>query len=420
LTTSGYFAIIETLKKMISPLKKLSLIIIALLVVGSSFFIGFFTGIQKEKDSASPQPLPISIEEGKPTEIDFSIFWDVWNTINEKYVATNGPDDTEKVYGAVAGLVGSLDDPYSVFFPPKESEYFESEIQGKFEGVGMEVSMRDDILTVVAPLKDTPAEKAGIQAGDKVIKIDDTITTNLTVDESVDLIRGEGGTTVTLTIIREGEDEPIEIDVVRGVIEIPTITTKARDDGVFVIELYSFSATSPNLFRGALREFIESGDDKLILDLRNNPGGYMEAAIDMASWFLPAGKAVVRETFRDGEEDVYRSKGYNIFTENLKFVILINQGSASASEILAGALSEYDKATLVGEKSFGKGSVQELISITENTSLKITVAKWLTPNGISISKEGLTPDVKVEFTKEDFEAGIDPQLEKAVEILQGM
>ncbi len=387
--------------------------------MGSSFFAGILIGIQKEKASIPPQPLPIGIDEGIPPEVTFSIFWDVWNKINEKYVTLNGPTDTEKIYGAIEGLVGSLDDPYSVFFPPKESEYFESEIQGKFEGVGMEVSMRDDVLTVVAPLKNTPAEKAGVKAGDKVIKIDDTTTMNLTVDESVDLIRGEGGTTVILTIVREDENEPIKISVVRGVIEIPTIKTEARKDGVFVIELYSFSATSPYLFRSALREFIESGYDKLVLDLRNNPGGYMEAAIDMASWFLPAGKIVVKETFRDNEEGkIYRSKGYDIFTDNLKFVILINQGSASASEILAGALSEYKKATLVGEKSFGKGSVQELIPITDKTSLKITVAKWLTPNGISISKEGLTPDVKVEFTKEDFEAGIDPQLEKAVEILQ--
>jgi len=392
---------------MISPAKKFVLILVALIALGGSFFAGVLIGIQKEKASIPPQPLPTGIDEGIPPEITFSIFWDVWNKINEKYVTLNGPTDTEKIYGAIEGLVGSLDDPYSVFFPPKESEYFESEIQGKFEGVGMEVSMRDDILTVVAPLKNTPAEKAGIKAGDKVIKIDDTTTMNLTVDESVDLIRGEGGTTVVLTIVRGDENEPIKISVVRGVIEIPTIKTEAREDGVFVIELYSFSATSSYLFRDALREFIESGYDKLVLDLRNNPGGYMEAAIDMASWFLPAGKTVVKETFRDDEEEkIYRSKGYDIFTDNLKFAILINQGSASASEILAGALSEYDKATLVGEKSFGKGSVQELIPITEKTSLKITVAKWL------------TPDVKVEFTKEDFEAGRDPQLEKAVKILK--
>ena len=282
--------------------------------------------------------------------------------------------------------------------------------------------MTDDVLTVIAPLKDTPAEKAGVQAGDKIIAIDDTFTAKLTVDESVNLIRGEGGTPVKLTIVRDGEKEPIEIEIIRGRIEIPTIKTTSRDDGIFVIELYSFTATSPALFKNALREFIKSGDNRLVLDLRNNPGGYLDAAVDIASWFLPVGKIVVRETSRDPalEEKVYRSKGYDIFNKNLKFVILINQGSASASEILAGALSEYGKATLVGEKSFGKGSVQELIPIDKNSSLKITVAKWLTPNGVSISKNGLTPDIKVEFTKEDFEAKKDPQLEKAVEVLKNM
>ena len=402
--------------------KKIFLITIASALVAGSFFAGVFIGVEKEKQviSASTEKLPKNIEEGKPQDVDFSIFWDVWNKINEKYVSTDGPSDQDKVYGAISGLVNSLDDPYSVFFPPKESEYFESEIRGNFEGVGMEIGIRDKILTVIAPLKGTPAELAGVLAGDKIIKVDDTPTLGLTIDESVDLIRGERGTKVLLTIIREGVDEPIEIEVTRDTIEIPTINTEARDDGIFVITLYSFSANSPYLFKDALREFVESGYDKLLLDLRNNPGGYMEAAVDMASWFLPAGKVVVRETSRDGSENekVYRSKGYNIFNNNLKFVILINQGSASASEILAGALSEYGKATLVGEKSFGKGSVQELIPVTDETSLKITIARWLTPNGVSISKNGLEPDIKVEFTKEDFEAGRDPQLEKAVEILK--
>jgi len=407
---------------MVSSVKKSLLIVIALFVVGSSFFAGVFVGIKNESENRPPQPLPAGVGQGKPGAVDFSIFWDTWNTINKKYVTLDGPTDTDKIYGAISGLVASLDDPYSVFLPPKESEYFESEIQGSFEGVGIEIGIRDDILTVIAPLKDTPAEKSGIQSGDKIIKIDETITSGLTVDDSVGIIRGKGGTVVAFTVVRDGVAEPFEIKVVRGVIDIPTINTKSRPDGVFVIELYSFSSTSPYLFRNALREFVESGDSKLILDLRNNPGGFMEASIDMASWFLPAGKVVVREASRDDgtEEKVYRSKGYNIFNDNLKFVILINQGSASASEILAGALSEQGKATLVGKKSFGKGSVQELVPITDDTSLKITVARWLTPDGVSISKEGLTPDVEVDFTKEDLDAGRDPQVEKAAEILNGM
>ncbi|GMQ95217.1 MAG: S41 family peptidase [Patescibacteria group bacterium] len=404
---------------MLSPLKRLTLLIIAVFVVGSSFSAGFYArelGIW-----GAVETLPQGAEETRFAEIDFSAFWEVWDLVNEKHVSSNGPTDQEKVWGAVSGLVGSLDDPYTVFFPPREAEYFESEVRGNFEGVGMEIGIRDKVLTVVAPLKGTPAERAGVRAGDKVIKIDDTSTFSLTIDESVDLIRGERGTPVVLTIVREGEDEPFEVEIIRDVINIPTISTEKRDDGVFVIQLYNFSASSPSLFRSALREFVESKYDKLVLDLRNNPGGYLEASIDMASWFLPAGKVVVRETSRGAnDEKLYRSKGYNIFSDDLKFAILINRGSASASEILAGALSEYGKATLIGEKTFGKGSVQELIPVTEGSSLKITIARWLTPSGISISGNGLTPDIEVEITKEDIEEGKDPQLERAIEVLLGV
>jgi len=281
----------------------------------------------------------------------------------------------------------------------------------------MEIGKRDGVLTVIAPLKGTPAEKAGIKPGDKIIKINGKSTADFNTDQAVKLIRGKSGTAVKITISREGVGKLMDINVVRGNINIPTIKTEIKGD-VFVISLYSFSATSPSLFRNALRKFIESKKNKLILDLRGNPGGYLEAAVDMASWFLPAGKVVVTEDYGPNKEKiVHRSKGYNIFNNNLKLVILVNGGSASASEILAGALQEYGIATLVGTKTFGKGSVQELINVTKNTSLKVTVAKWLTPNGISISKNGLTPDIKVGITEAQFKKGLDPQLNKAIEIL---
>jgi len=284
--------------------------------------------------------------------------------------------------------------------------------------VGMEIVAQEGAITVISPLKESPAEKAGLLAGDKIIKVGDKETSSLTTEEAVQLIRGPKGTAVSFTVFRDGRKEPFEVSVTRDVINIPTLDTRELPDGIFVIELYSFTADSPNLFRGALREFIQSGQSKLILDLRGNPGGYLEAAIDMASWFLPPGKAVVRESFSgEKEEKVYRSKGYDIFNENLRFVILVDGGSASASEILAGALAEHGKATLVGSKTFGKGSVQELVSITRETSLKITIARWLTPNGISISNEGITPSVVVERTLKDIENDRDPQLLKAIELL---
>jgi carboxyl-terminal processing protease len=240
----------------------------------------------------------------------------------------------------------------------------------------------------------------------------------LSIDKAISLIRGEIGTTVTLTIFRDGEKDSREIKIVRDIINTPTVETKLRPDGVFVITLYSFSANSADLFRNALKEFTAAKTDKLILDLRGNPGGYLDSAVSMASRFLPSGKPVVLEDYGNNKKQkTYRSEGYNVFDNKLKFVILIDKGSASASEILAGAMQDYGIAKLVGEQSYGKGSVQEVVNITPDTILKITIAKWLTPKGTSISLKGLTPDYKVDFTQKDVDAKKDPQMDKAVELL---
>ncbi|MBX4216086.1 S41 family peptidase [Candidatus Parcubacteria bacterium] len=387
-------------------------------VIGVSFGLGYYAGhafpdIDKVTSLYNKEPAAV-IAPGT----DFSPFWKAWNVLNEKFITFKSTTtDQEKVWGAIQGLAASFGDPYTVFFPPEEAKSFEASISGEFTGVGMEIGIRDKTLTVIAPLKDTPAARAGIKAGDKILKIDGTPTAEMTVEKAVSLIRGPKGTSVALSLFREGRTEPLDVKVTRDTIAIPTIDTEKREDGIFVIKLYSFSANSPSLFRTALEEFAASGSDKLILDLRNNPGGYLEAAVDMASWFLPAGKTVVIEESKEkGEDKVFRSKGYNIFSDKLKMVILVNQGSASASEILAGALSEHGIAKLVGERTFGKGSVQELVEITPDTSLKVTVARWLTPKGISISEGGLKPDVEVAAAKESGTTR-DPQLDKAVQIL---
>jgi len=384
------------------------------------FNLGFYFGNESSAESRAQGVANTSL--GIPQGVtDFSSFWKVWNIIDEKFVPTNDEvvaDSQERMYGAIQGLAASLGDPYTTFFPPVESEMFESTIRGNFGGVGMEVGMRDGVLTVIAPLKDTPAEKAGVRSGDIIIAIDDELTQGSSVDESVQKIRGEIGTKVILTMMREGVEESFDVEIVRDTINIPTLDTELRPDGIFVISLYNFSAQSANLFRDALDEFIDSGSKKLILDLRGNPGGFLEASVDIASWFLPAGKVIVMEDFGGNDENKqYRSKGYDVFDETLDFVILIDGGSASASEILAGALREHGKARLVGETTFGKGSVQELIDITPDTSFKVTVARWLTPKGNSISKGGVTPDIEVPYSLEDFEEGRDPQMEKAVEVL---
>ncbi len=405
-------------------------IFVALFIV--TFGLGVYAGYENRPETEFVTSL-FNKESGVPPTVDFAPFWKAWNVINEKYVSGNGPSDQEKVWGAIEGLAGSLGDPYTVFFPPVEAEKFESDISGEFTGVGMEIGVRDDVLTVIAPLKGTPAFRAGIKSGDKILEIDGETTANMTVDKAVERIRGPRGTEISLTVFSPDDEEPRKIKILRDIILVPTTDVEIRaKDGtvrelpvgtgdvseVFVIRLYNFSAQSPELFRQALRQFIFSGKDKLILDLRGNPGGYLEAAVDMASWFLPPGKAVVKEEFaRASEEKVYRSRGYDVFNDTLKMVILVDEGSASASEILAGALSEHGIATLIGKKTFGKGSVQELIPITDTTSLKVTVARWLTPNGTSISEQGLMPEIEVTIEKRDIEEGRDPQLIRAIEFL---
>lgn len=392
--------------------------LVSVVIVVAIFAAGFYTG-ERQISSAKPSFI---LNGDANTKADMAPFWKAWNILDEKFApaatTTKPVASQDKIWGAVEGLAASYGDPYTVFFPPVESKAFEEEISGSFGGVGMEIAVQDSTLTVVSPIKGTPAYNAGVKPGDKVLAIDDKPALNMNTDEAIKLIRGEAGTKVKITFARKGVDQPIVKEIVRAAIEIPTVNTRVVGNDVFVIELYNFSAISPGAFRKALREFIESGKPNLVLDLRNNPGGYLEAALDMASWFLPTGKVVVTEDFGGKRENVvYKSKGYDVFNEKLKFVILINEGSASASEILAGALSQHGKATLIGQKSFGKGSVQELVPVTDNTSLKVTVAHWLTPNGTSISKNGIMPQVEVKITSENTKDGKDPTMDAAVKFL---
>ena len=405
-------------------------------LLGAVFFVGLYTGLQLPAENKIAKVLSQNPPVPLPDEVDFAAFWQAWSIAEQKFVDIDKIERQDMVYGAISGLLKSMGDPYTVFFTPEDNKAFQEEIKGEFQGVGMEVGIRKETLTVIAPLKESPAERAGIRAGDKILKIDDKSSADLTLEEAVRTIRGEKGTKVKLVIIRNGEDDSRTFEIERAVINIPVLDTDnnasskiskengkpveetdAEKNGIFVIKLYNFSETSPLKFREALRQFILSGNKKLILDLRNNPGGYLEAAVDIASWFLPQGDIVVTEDFGKGEKTDHRSRGYNIF-KDLPMVVLVNEGAASASEILAGALRGHGKARLIGQKTFGKGSVQELLPLTADTSLKITIAKWLTPNGTSISEKGLEPDINVEFKKEDIDAGKDPVMEKAIEVLK--
>lgn len=347
-------------------------------------------------------------------------FWKAWNALDQHFVITHAssslPSVQDRIHGAIQGLAASYGDPYTVYMPPVEAKQFSESISGSFAGVGMEIDVKDNILTVVAPLKGTPAEKAGILAGDQIASIDGKPTEGLSTDKAVSLIRGPKGSTVKLVLVRAGK--PMEVSVVRDTIAVPE-TDESYDakTGVYRIALFEFTANSAELFDDAFKNFKASGARRLVIDLRGNPGGYLDAAVDIASHFLPRGTTIVTEDFDGkGENQVHTSTGYNDVPSGTKVVILIDAGSASASEILAGALKDNKVATVVGTKSFGKGSVQTLIDIDKG-SLKVTVARWITPDGHWIMGNGIVPDISVGFTKADADAKRDPQLERAVKFL---
>lgn len=361
-----------------------------------------------------------NVDEDRPS---LEGFWEVWDLLEEKYAVgstTKEISETQRVEGAIEGLVDSYGDPHTIYMPPKDADNFNENISGNFSGVGMEVGVRDDMITVISPLPDTPAEQAGVLAGDIIVKIDGESTEGMNIDEAVDLIRGEKGTEVTLQIYREGELEFIDIKIIRDTINVPTAKYEQVDD-VFIISLYSFNAIAVEQMTRALEEYLKSDTEKLIIDLRGNPGGYLESAVMIAGYFLPTGKVVVKEQFGDSsKDDVFRSKGNQIQSfspDNL--VVLVDKGSASASEILAGALQDHHFATVMGEPTFGKGSVQELVELDDGSSLKVTVARWLTPNGTSISEGGLTPDIVISRSIVDRLAGDDPQKDAALRFLAG-
>lgn len=396
--------------------------------VVAAFLVGHYTGLSERLNLATAaDPFNLStLSASQPGNVDFEKFWRAWNELEQSFVPSNSsttpPTEEERLWGAIAGLAASYGDPYTVFLPPEDAQIFQEDISGEISGVGMELGIRNGRLTVVAPLKDSPAERAGIRSGDFVIGVDGKPTEGLAVDEAVKMIRGPKGTTVKLLISREGVQTPFEVSIVRDVIRLPIINNYLRQDGIYVIELYSFTANSMNLFRDALRAFMQSGSHKLILDLRGNPGGYLEASVQMASFFLPIGDVVVTEDYAGKRNSiVHRSYGYNVFANRkLDMAILVDQGSASASEIVAGALQQHGVAKLVGTRTFGKGSVQELVELGDGAELKITVARWLTPNGSSISDGGLKPDIDAVRTPEDVSAGRDPQLDAAIAWLKGV
>jgi len=350
-------------------------------------------------------------------DIDFNKFWDIWKTVKERYVK-QAPTDSQMFYGAIEGMVASLKDPYSVFFDPELAKKFNQDLEGVFDGIGAEIGIRNDQLTIIAPLPGTPADKSGLKAGDRVLQIDDTDTTGMMLEEAVSRIRGQRGTSVNLLIGRESLKEPKLFTVIRATITVEPVKWKMVKKGgkqVVVITLSHFNDVTAPKFADAVRAALLENPAGVVVDLRNNPGGYLDSAVQVAGAWIPR-EVVVTEKFSDGKEQKYTAPDGGKLADT-HTVVLINGGSASASEILAGALKDLGKAKIVGEKSYGKGSVQDYMSYDDDSALKLTVALWYTPRGISIDKQGISPDVEVKLTPEDINADKDPQLDSAVDMI---
>ncbi|MEK7191979.1 MAG: S41 family peptidase [Patescibacteria group bacterium] len=415
-----------------STLFTVAVSVVAAIALGGMFYLGFAAGARNPKVITVKGITNIGDED---VTADFGVFWQVWDYIKKEHVNGTEAKDQNLVYGAVSGLVDSLQDPNTNFFSPEDTKKFLEDVSGSFGGIGAEIGVRNDQLVIVAPLKGSPAEKAGLRSGDKILKVGDSVSIDMQVTEAVKLIRGDPGTTVILTITRNGWSKPQEISITRDIIKVPTLELEIKDvqlagksdaetavpenKEIAHIKLYSFNENSIPLFQQAMLKALLAGAKGMILDLRNNPGGYLEVAVNLAGWFLPRGSVVVTEDFRTGEDTVFRANG-NEALKDFPVVALINGGSASASEILAGALRDHRDIKLIGEKSFGKGTVQELKTLKDNSSLKLTIAQWLLPSGKTIEKNGLVPDIEVKLTEDDIEAKRDPQLDKAFEVLKSL
>ncbi len=390
-----------------------SLVVILLLAAGAT--LGYQVG------SRSPRTIVVKGLTGtdgtKTTDVDFGTFWQAWETIDDMYLKAKDVPNSDRVHGAIGGLVNSLKDPYSIFLKPGDSKQFEDDIRGNFGGVGAELGIRKGQLLIIAPLKDTPASRAGLRGGDAILRVNATSTEGIGIDEAVRMIRGPERTEVTLTISRATWEKPREIKLKRERIIVPTLDSEMKEGNIEYIRLYSFNGNAGSLFYQAIVQASTQGARGLILDLRNNPGGYLETAVNLAGWFLPRGTLVVSEEGRSGIIDQLRANG-NAALAEFPVVVLINEGSASAAEILAGALRDNRNIKLVGAQSFGKGTVQQLTDLRDGSSLKLTIAHWVLPSGTILEGKGIAPDVEVKLTDEDIEKKRDPQLDKAVEIMK--
>ena len=402
----------------LSPLYAPLRVLLACGLAGGLFVAGYVYGRGPGMLEGSAAGLSLGENADVPPELandlDFATFWKVWSLIREKYV-DQPVSDQDLYYGALQGLLYGLKDPYSTYFTPKMAEEFDQEMAGTFFGIGAEIGLNEDgQIVIIAPLPDTPASNAGVMAGDRILTIDGEDTTGMYVSTAVSKIRGEKDTSVSLQLIAPGAAEPRTVSITRGEIELKSVKWEVRPDNIGVIEVNIFNEDTESLFAQAAEEMRKANVKGIVLDLRNNPGGYLDGATNLAGYWIGSQTAVLEEV--RGQQVSLPASGDARFAKT-PTVVLVNGGSASASEILAGALQDYGNATVIGEQTFGKGSVQEYQYLDDGSAVKITVARWLTPKGRSIDGEGIAPDQTVTFSVDDYHANKDPQLDAAFSFL---
>ena len=348
--------------------------------------------------------------------VDPALFEEAWEVLHTYYFKRNQISETDLFYGAVAGMVAAIDDDYTLFLDPELATDFTQELNGSFFGIGAEIGRKQGYLVIIAPLPDSPAEIAGLRAGDKVLAIDGLDASGMSTDLAVSLIRGRKGEAVVLTILSKEESVPRELSVNRDEVKIPSVVYTLEDD-ISIIEITHFNSDTDSRFTKIAQQVLRDNPRGIILDLRNNPGGYLDVAVDLAGSWLEPNQVVVREIFGDQRDSQDYKANKTVDLSSFLTVILVNEGSASASEILAGALQDYEAAKLVGQTTFGKGSVQQLFDLNDGSAIKMTVANWLTPKGRTIEEAGIEPDFLVEYTIEDYNNDLDPQLDKARELI---
>ena len=403
-------------------LLKIRKVLLIVLVAAGIFAGGYYIGVAGYKLQFE-NALKVKIDRTVPPDknADFTLFWRVWDTLSSKYFDKTKLVSSDLVYGAIQGMVAAVGDPYTVFLKPSENKIVQEDLNGSFEGVGIQIGFRAARLVVIAPLPGSPAEEAGVKAGDFIIQITDKgkeldiNTSGISLPDAVSAIRGKAGTKVTLTLAREGINKPIVVEIERAKLDVPSVILEFKD-GIAYIKVNKFSSETSDEWSNAVSQIIDHRPlaTGVVIDLRNNPGGYLQAAVDLASDFIETGKVVVIEERSDGTKNEYKAEKLGRLIK-YKVVVLVNEGSASASEILAGALRDQKGIKLVGTKTFGKGTIQEPIEINGGSGLHITTARWLTPNGIWVNEKGLEPDDKIE---DDENTVDDEQLEKAIEILK--